>query len=117
MGDCADVKDVLTTILNHCNDLDSVLSEFDNDVETFNDNVTFHSACVFILMQIGENVKRIDSYLIKHSSDVDWRSVCRFRDLVAHNYGKVVLSYVWSMIVEDYPTLKKEISHLLTELQ
>lgn len=117
MDDFRDIRDVLITISNHCSDLDLVLSEFDNDVEVFSDNVTFHSACIFILMQIGENVKRIDTYLIKHSSDVDWRSVCRFRDLVAHNYGKVVASYVWSMIVEDYPILKREISRLLSECE
>ncbi len=115
MGNCADIKDILTTISNYCADLDSVLSEFENDEETFNESVTFHSACIFILMQIGENVKRIDEYLMVHSSNVDWRSVCRFRDLVAHNYGKVVTSYVWSMIVEDYPVLKKEIARLLSE--
>lgn len=115
MANLADTKDVLVTICNHCKDLDSVLAEFDKDEETFNDNITFHSACIFILMQIGENVKRIDNYLIENSSEIDWRSVCRFRDLVAHNYGKVATSYVWSMIIEDYPTLKKEISRLLSE--
>lgn len=36
---------------------------------------------------------------------VDWKSVAKFRDMVAHNYSNVNLEMVWNIINRDVPEL------------
>jgi len=68
-------------------------------------------------MQIGESVKRIEGWLTSNSDLVKWKAVCRFRDFIAHNYGKVESSMIWGMITTDYPILRSEIKRLMSAVK
>ncbi len=111
------VQDVLENIMDHCYTIDELVDRFGKDEDIFMDDVAYQMSCTFLLMQIGENVKRIETWLSENSKAIKWKSVCRFRDLIAHNYGKVQSDMIWNMLDEDYPVLKSEITRLLSNIQ
>ncbi len=93
------------------------MERFGYDIEDFISDDAYNRSCTFSLMQIGEHVKRINSWLNENSKDIDWDSICRFRDLVAHNYGKVSKKIVWNIMVEDLPVMMKTVSALLKSVR
>jgi len=116
MDDEAAVLVVLRDILSYCDKIDYLVERFGDDEETFLEDPAFQMSCIFALMQIGESVKRIEDWLISNSGLVRWKAVCRFRDFIAHNYGKAEPGMIWKMVTTDYPVLRAEIERLMSEV-
>jgi len=117
MDDDAIILTVLREIQDYCDILDILLERFGLDEETFLEDLAFQMSCTLALMQIGENVKKIESWLTSNSALIRWKQIRRFRDLVAHNYGKADPCMIWKMIVADYPVLKSEINRLISQVE
>jgi len=107
------VRNTLCEILTQIDTINELMDRFGKDIEDFISDDAYNMSCTFALMQIGEHVKRIDDWLNENSTDVDWNSICRFRDLVAHNYGKVSKKIVWSIMNEDLPFMRDSIRKLI----
>lgn len=107
----------MTEILSQCNVICALMRRFGDYIEDFISDEAYNRSCTFSLMQIGEHVKRIDVWLNDNCKDIDWNSICRFRDLVAHNYGKVSKRIVWNIMTEDLPVMMKSISELLESVK
>lgn len=107
------IRTALTEVLSQCETIRCLVKRFGDDIEDFISDEAYNMSCTFALMQIGEQVKRIDTWLNNNCKDIDWNSICRFRDLVAHNYGKVSKKVVWNIITEDIPVMMSAISALL----
>lgn len=103
---------ILDDIVEQCNIIFNLKKRFGDDIEDFLSDDAYNMSCTFALMQIGESVKKIDSLLNERCEGVDWNAICRFRDLVAHHYGKVSKKIVWNIICEDIPVLYEEIERL-----
>ena len=52
---------------------------------------------------IGEAVKRLDNSLIAQQPQVPGRDFAGFRDVLIHQYERVVLESVWLFAKEDLP--------------
>jgi uncharacterized protein with HEPN domain len=63
---------------------------------------------------IGEAASRL-SAAIRNRSGVPWRKIIAFRNRLIHAYWSVDLPLVWSVIEDDLPPLKAEVSRLLAE--
>ena len=107
------VVSVLENILYYCERIESFKRTFGNDIEDFLNNDAYNMSCAFSLMQIGECVKKISQWLCSENNNVEWNKVCRFRDFIAHNYGKVDNVVVWNIIDKHLPILNNEIKSLL----
>ena len=116
MDNAVVIPTVLKEILDYCDTIDKLIERFGYDEETFLEDAAFKMSCTFALMQIGENVKRIEEWLTSNSGSVRWKAIRRFRCLVAHNYGKADHSMIWKMLTTDYPVLKSEIKRLASEV-
>ncbi len=66
---------------------------------------------------IGEAVKRLDNSLIEQQAQVPWRDFAGFRDVLIHQYERVVLESVWLFAKEDLPILKTAVLALLADLE
>jgi len=64
---------------------------------------------------IGEAVKNIPSYFRKRYSEVPWKDIAGFRDILTHAYFGVILERIWNVIKNDLPVLKKQIKEILGE--
>lgn len=65
---------------------------------------------------IGEAVKRVpDEFKSKHT-DIPWRLMSGFRDVLIHDYDGVNLIRVWHIADSDLPIVRNKISALLPSL-
>jgi len=65
--------------------------------ETFSTDEKTVDAVVRNLEVIGEAVKSIPPEMLAAHSEIDWKRIARFRDIVAHHYFKVDLEVVWDI--------------------
>jgi len=64
---------------------------------------------------IGEAVKRLSPALLQQYSEVPWRRIAGFRDVLIHNYMGVDLDEVWNVIEKDLPRLKETVKAMREE--
>lgn len=62
---------------------------------------------------IGEAAKRIPEAFRQQHSQVPWRRMTGFRDVIVHDYAEVVFEEVWLTIERDLPPLKRQLIELL----
>jgi uncharacterized protein with HEPN domain len=65
---------------------------------------------------IGEATKNLSDELRAENSDIRWRQIAGLRDMLIHEYAKVNLPRVWSIVDQDLPLLKKRVGELLDAL-
>ena len=71
------------------------------------------SAVIRQLEIIGEAVKNLSANLTAGETAVPWRLIAGTRDRLIHAYFSVDLDAVWSMVEQDLPTLRHEVSRIL----
>jgi len=63
---------------------------------------------------IGEASRNISEDFQKQFSEVPWREISDFRNILIHEYFGVNLEIVWKVIQNRLPELKKNISKILS---
>jgi uncharacterized protein with HEPN domain len=58
---------------------------------------------------IGEAAKQLSDEFKEAASEVPWRNVAGFRDVLIHDYMGVDLNAVWKIIENELPKLKETI--------
>jgi len=89
-----------------------------SDAEEFyfaNKQLNFN-ATVNLLIAIGEESKKIDNNL-KDLTDMDWGSVGKLRDKIAHNYRGIDDSIVWDIVCNHLPKLKKASLEMIPKIE
>src|SRR3989338_9834994 len=77
--------------------------------EEFMHNKLKQNAIIRSLEIIGEAVKNVpDSFKEKHS-EIPWRKIAEFRDILSHSYFGVSLERVWNVVEKELPELKEAI--------
>ena len=66
---------------------------------------------------IGEAVKRLDNSVTARQPQVPWSDFAGFRDVLIHQYERIVLDSVWLFAHEDLPILKAAVLALLKDLE
>ena len=65
---------------------------------------------------IGEAAKRVPDEYRTHHTDIPWRGLASFRDVLIHQYEGVSLPEVWTVIERDLPGLHQAIATVLPPL-
>lgn len=65
---------------------------------------------------IGEAIKKLSVTTRNKRPEVDWKGFMGFRDILIHQYDKVIVEEVWETINNDLPILKHAILYLLENL-
>ncbi len=73
-------------------------------------------AVVRALEIIGEASKKISDELREQYSSLPWRQMAGMRDKLVHGYFGVNVEVVWKSVIEDLPPLKRQVSHMLAEI-
>jgi len=108
-----DLRLFVEDILENINLIEDSIKEL--SAKQFESNRLVIDATLRRLEIIGEAVKNFpDSFKNKHS-EVPWKDISGFRDVIVHAYFGVVLSRVWNIIKKDLPIFKKQIEKIRKE--
>lgn len=75
------------------------------------------SAVVRELEVIGEAAGRISNELKTLHSDLDWRTLKDFRNILAHEYFGIDNEIVWEIATEKLAPLKKRVVEILPQIK
>jgi uncharacterized protein with HEPN domain len=73
--------------------------------EQFQASSLHQDAILRQLTIVGEAAKRVSTEFRASHSEVSWRQVAGFRDVVGHEYSRVDVQEVRRIVQEDLPTL------------
>lgn len=65
---------------------------------------------------IGEATKRLSDDLKTQNSDIPWRRIAGFRDVLIHDYTDIDLAEVWNTVERDLPPLQRKVEALIADL-
>lgn len=69
------------------------------------------------LHTLAESSQRISNDLKDQHSQVDWRILSAFRNVVVHDYLGISLDQVWDIVENDLPDLKENVVAILKTLE
>ena len=87
------------------------------DFETFRKNEQVIDATLHNLQIMGEAAKNIPAEVRKQYPEIPWRSLARFRDVLAHHYFGIRLETVWDVVENELPTLLPELQNALDQTE
>lgn len=98
------ILDEIEFILKHSRDL---------NIDSLIKDEILQRAIVRSLEIIGEAVKQIGEKFKKQHSDIEWKRIAGFRDVLIHRYFSVDWDIVWDVIMNEIPVLKSKLILLL----
>jgi len=102
------INDCITKI-EHVRDL---LHKYDN----FEKQWIEQDAIIRNLEIIGEASINISDELKEKYPDVGWKEMRGMRNFVTHEYFGVSLTIIWDILINDIPTLKRQIQNIIFDL-
>ena len=109
-----DINLFIQDILDSLKDIDS-FSKGLNEA-SFKEDKLRQNAIIRSLEVIGEAVKNIPIAFREKHSQIPWRKIAGFRDVIIHAYFGMNLERIWSIIKDDLPILKKQIKEIKIDL-
>jgi uncharacterized protein with HEPN domain len=107
----------IESIIRYCDNIEEAIQLFGTDREDLFDNVHYQNDCAFILIQIGEIVKKLSKDLTDKYTRTEWSNIAKLRDRITHRYESIELQILWEIITDDVPSLKKDCESILTDLR
>ncbi|MGH9407483.1 MAG: HepT-like ribonuclease domain-containing protein [Terriglobia bacterium] len=83
----------------------------------FFDSHTLQDAVLRNLQILGESAQRISPSLKEIYSEVEWRRIAAFRNVLVHNYLGIDLQKVWEIVQQDVPRLKCPVWPMLKAME
>jgi uncharacterized protein with HEPN domain len=84
--------------------------------ETFMGSRLIQDATIRNFEIMGEATKRLSEELRTTHSNVPWKQMAGFRDVLIHDYLRVDRDEVWDVVASNLPDLRVRIKHILQEL-
>ncbi|EKD80382.1 MAG: protein of unknown function DUF86 [uncultured bacterium] len=106
-----DIRLYLEDILESITLIDSYMSNVEHDA--FLTNRQLQDAVVKRLEVIGEAVKRLDKDFRESHPELPWKGMVGLRDVLVHDYDKVILEALWQLIHNgDLQSVKDQINKI-----
>jgi uncharacterized protein with HEPN domain len=68
------------------------------------------------ILVIGEAAKGISSSLQERTPDIPWSTIIAQRNILAHEYGEILVERVWRVVKEHIPKLLIQIEPFIPDL-
>jgi uncharacterized protein with HEPN domain len=93
------------------------IDEYVVDGETaFNEDRKTQDAVLRNLHTLSESTQRLSDDLRNRHSQIDWKAIAGFRNVIVHDYLGVNLRRVWEIVSKYLPELKTEVESMLEEI-
>jgi uncharacterized protein with HEPN domain len=93
-----------------------------NDIEKFMENTSFYEfendkmkrfAVERQLLVIGEAANHLSNGFIDENKTIPWKSIIGLRNIIAHDYGDVLIDRIWKIAKDSVPELNKNLRTFL----
>jgi uncharacterized protein with HEPN domain len=81
----------------------------------FLSNRTIRDAVMHNLRLLAESSKRVSDAEKARLPAIPWRDLADFRNVIVHDYLKIDLDEIWSIVENNLPPLKDELTRLLAQ--
>ncbi len=65
---------------------------------------------------VGEATKRLSDDLRTKYSNIPWKQMAGFRDVLIHDYLRIDPAEVWDVVADNLPDLKVQIEQILKDI-
>ena len=83
--------------------------------ETFSENEQVIDATLHNLQIMGEAAKNVSAEVRERHPAIPWRSLARFRDVLAHHYFGIRLETIWDVVENEIPVLLPELQSVIEQ--
>ena len=88
----------------------------DKTLDDFKESDLLVRATCFSLVQIGEQMNRLEEKYRQNHPDIPWSSARQMRNIIVHVYNKVDAEQVWSTATQYLDELKNKFKALKAEI-
>ncbi len=65
------------------------------------------------LLVIGEAAGRVSEELRSAHPEIPWRSIVGLRNVLAHDYGEILVERTWIVVQDSIPELRRDLERIL----
>lgn len=107
----------LKHMIKYCEKIALATKNLDSEGILFKINAHYQTRdlCSFYLLQIGELTAGLDDDFKNAHSQIPWKSIKGFRNIVAHRYGTVDTEMLWDIVHNDIPVLNQGIREIVRD--
>ena len=69
------------------------------------------------LQTLGQSAKNISDKIKSSHTEIVWRGIVAFRNVLVHGYLGIDLNQIWDVIERDVPDLKKKIEAIIASTE
>jgi len=85
----------------------------DSSLEKFMTDEVLQSATLHVLQIIGEAANKVSQEFQEVHPEVPWQRIINFRHRLVHDYPRIEIPKVWSIVQEQIPPLISELEKLV----
>jgi len=98
------------------------IEDASKDIISFLENTTFHEfsgnkmkrfAVERQLIVVGEAANHLSRECTENNPHLPWKLIIGLRNIIAHEYGEILVERIYKIAKENVPELKENISNLL----
>ena len=103
----------LWDMLVACNDILGFIEGV--TIERFTDDKLIRYAVERQLIVVGEAASHISDIVRTAYANIEWRSIIGLRNILAHDYGEILVSRIWKVATNRISELKNALEKILSE--
>jgi len=108
-------KGYLWDIMDACNDITNFLNN--KTYESFMNDKLTRFAVERQLLVIGEASKKLSDSTRQNNNEIQWKRIIGLRNIIAHEYGDLLVERIWKIAKNDIPILRKQIELILEDIK
>lgn len=85
------------------------------DIGELEADTTMQWALAYRLIVIGEATRRVSASFCDEYPEIPWLDARDMRNVVVHEYDRIVLAVLWKTVRDDLPPLIEQLERILAE--
>jgi uncharacterized protein with HEPN domain len=84
--------------------------------QVFNEDELIQTWIMQHLQIIGEASNSMSETFKSQHPEIPWQDITDFRNVLVHEYFRIDIDIVWSIVQQELPNLKANIDHILQDM-
>ena len=85
--------------------------------QVFNEDELIQTWVVQHLPIIGEASNVMSETFKNQHSEIPWQDMADFRNVLVHEYFRIDIDIIWSIVEQELPSLKENVNRILQEIE